>query len=72
MRIEQSYRVAAIQAAAGHEPVIKPPAGVMSVVVEGSDHLVVDNLDLTEFTFNPSLRSITPSSAKSNCCPRRT
>ncbi len=34
-----------IQAAAGHEPVVKPPAGIMSVVVEGSDHLVVDNLD---------------------------
>jgi len=34
-----------IQAAPGHEPVIKPPAGVMSLVVESSDHLVVDNLD---------------------------
>ncbi|CUS06286.1 conserved exported protein of unknown function [Candidatus Promineifilum breve] len=34
-----------IQAAAGHEPVVKPPVGIMSVVVEGADHLVVDNLD---------------------------
>lgn len=36
-----------IQAASGHEPVVKPAAAsnIVSVVVENSDHLIVDNLD---------------------------
>lgn len=34
-----------IQAAPGEEPVIKPPAGVVSLIVKNSDHLIVDNID---------------------------